>query len=101
MSDGWVKTERGWRKSYGIQRSPSAARSDLPMPRVISDTMDPTEHVDGRFYDSKSAFRAVTKANGLVEVGNDNIHRKPPEKPKGDPRARREAVQKAVSQVIT
>jgi len=46
-------------------------RSDLPCPMLVSDTMDAAEHVDGRFYESKSAFRKVTKQRGLVEVGND------------------------------
>jgi len=48
-------------------------RSDLPMPHVISDQMPPVEQVDGRFYDSKSAFRAVGRANGLVEVGTEKL----------------------------
>jgi hypothetical protein len=47
------------------------ARSRLPLPYVISDTMEPTEQVDGKFYTSKQQFRAVGKALGLVEVGND------------------------------
>lgn len=47
------------------------ARSDLPLPYVISDTMPETEQVDGRFYTSKRAFRAVGRALGLVEVGNE------------------------------
>ena len=50
-----------------------ALRSELPVPYVISDTMDPVEQVDGRFYSSKSAFRAVGKAHGLIEVGNEKI----------------------------
>jgi hypothetical protein len=45
------------------------ARSDLPLPYVISDTMPPTEQVDGKFYTSKAAFRAVGRALGLTEVG--------------------------------
>ena len=52
-------------------------RGDLPLPYVISDTMDPVEQVDGKYYTSKSAFRAVGKANGLIEVGNEKV------KPKG------------------
>jgi hypothetical protein len=52
-------------------------RSDLPCPMLVSDSMDAAEHVDGRFYDSKSAFRAVTKANGLTEVGNEKLNHKP------------------------
>lgn len=39
---------------------------------VISDIMDHTRHMcDGRYYDSKSQFRAVTKAHGCIEVGNE------------------------------
>jgi len=51
----------------------STPRSDLPMPMVISDTMDPVEQVDGRFYTSKRAFRAVGRALGLTEVGNEKV----------------------------
>jgi hypothetical protein len=46
---------------------------NMPLPFVISDTMEPTEQVDGRFYESKSAFRAVGRANGLVEVGTEKL----------------------------
>lgn len=52
------------------------ARSEHPVPYVISDTMPPTEQVDGRFYTSKAAFRAVGKANGLTEVGTEKIKRR-------------------------
>jgi hypothetical protein len=47
------------------------ARSELPCPHVISDEMPAVEQVDGRFYTSKSRFRAVGRANGLTEVGNE------------------------------
>lgn len=46
----------------------------VPAPRVhiISDAMAPLQHMgDGRTYDSKSAFRAATRAAGCVELGND------------------------------
>jgi hypothetical protein len=46
----------------------------VPAPRVhiIGDHMDATKHMaDGRTYDSKSAFRAATRAAGCVELGND------------------------------
>ena len=52
------------------------ARSALPMPMVISDTMEPTEQVDGRFYTSKRAFRATGRALGLIEVGNERLPKK-------------------------
>ena len=66
-----VEVEPGkWR----VKRPPlTPARSNLPLPNVISDHMEPTEQVDGRFYTSKSAFRAVGKANGLVEIGNEKL----------------------------
>lgn len=37
---------------------------------------------DGKHYDSKSRFRAETRAHGMVEVGDQNPIAKPPEKPK-------------------
>jgi hypothetical protein len=99
MNDGWEKTERGWRKVYSPAPSPVAA-SDFPCPRVITDTMPETAHVDGKHYTSKSAYRAVTKAHGYVEVGNDPARLRKPEKPKSDPKKRREAVQKAIAQTL-
>lgn len=60
--------------------------------------MDLTEHIDGRYYDSKSQFRAVTKAHGCIEVGNDPARLNPISRPKADPKARRDAVRRAVAQ---
>jgi len=82
-----------------VKPSTPPARSDLPCPMIISDIMDPTEQVDGRFYTSKSAFRRVGRQLGLIEVGN--------EKPKARTRAsaqdkvkkaRRETIGKAIAQ---
>lgn len=43
-----------------------------PAPNVITDTMPHTLNMaDGRHYDSKSRFRAATRARGLEEVGTD------------------------------
>lgn len=70
------------------RRTTEPARSDLPRPYVISDTMEPTEHVDGKFYTSKAAFRAVGRAHGLVEIGNER------QKPKQRASARREEKEK-------
>ena len=59
---------------YRVKRTPqNFARSGLPRPYVISDTMDPVEQVDGKFYTSKREFRAVGRANGLIEVGNEKF----------------------------
>ena len=54
-----------------VREQTAPARSTLPMPYVISDVMEPTEQVDGRFYTSKREFRAVGRALGLTEVGNE------------------------------
>jgi len=64
-----IEVEPGkWR----VKRPPrEIARSDLPLPNVISDIMEPTEQVDGRFYTSKSQFRKVGRSLGLIEVGNE------------------------------
>ena len=60
--------------------------SDLPCPQIISDIMPPTEQVDGRFYESKSAFRAVGRANGLIEVGNEKLP--PKQRASADPQVK-------------
>jgi hypothetical protein len=48
-------------------------RGELPLPYVISDTMEPTEQVDGKFYTSKRQFRAVGRSHGLTEVGTEKF----------------------------
>ena len=68
-----------YRENYGLIKwapiTPNAPQERIPnvAPYVISDTMPAAEHVDGRFYESKAAFRAVTRAHGLTEVGNEKI----------------------------
>lgn len=76
------------------------ARSNLPLPYVISDAMPAIEHVDGRFYESKAAYRAVTRAHGLTEMGNDKP--KPKTRSSDDPgfrRKRQEVLKTAVEKV--
>lgn len=98
----WEQLAEGrWRWNGGRIR-PEPARSDLPMPHVISDIMDPVEQVDGKFYTSKAAFRAVGRAHGLTEVGNDPARlRKKTSRSTDDPttkRARKNAIGTAISQ---
>lgn len=95
--NGWEKTDRGWRKSYTPEPDP-VARSHLACPRVIGDGMGPTEHVDGKFYESKSAFRAVTKAHGYIEVGNDPARLRPKEKPVRDTKKFDDTLRRAIAQ---
>src|SRR4030088_1193280 len=50
------------------------ARSDLPRPTVISDSLDGLQSmVSGERFDSKSDLRRHYKANGVIEVGNETI----------------------------
>ena len=93
--DGWFRNERGnLCKRYGPEPTPGPV-SSFPCPRVIGDTMEPTQHVDGRHYTSKSQYRAVTKAHGMIEVGNDPARFRPNKPPKPDRKAIKEAVQRA------
>jgi hypothetical protein len=81
-----------------VKPSTAPARSSLPCPMVISDAMEPTEQVDGRFYTSKREFRAVGRALGLVEVGNDKIP--PKQRASTDAafkRGRRQAIERAAA----
>ncbi len=48
------------------------ARSHLPTPYVVSDTLpDLIGHHDGKRYDSKSSLRRSYKQAGVMELGND------------------------------
>jgi hypothetical protein len=84
------------REVYDWQKN----KSSLPVPFVISDIMDPVEQVDGRFYTSKRAFRAVGKALGLTEVGNEKPKpRVRPSQSRAATEARRASLRKAIEQV--
>jgi hypothetical protein len=96
----WEQIAEGrWRWQSSFQ-PPPPKRSDLPLPYVISDEMPPTEQVDGKFYDSKSRFRAVGRSLGLVEVGNEKL--KPRTKKwsqlPGEQEKRVNSVRKAIAQ---
>ena len=67
-------------------------------PAVISDAMPPLKHMaTGRILDSKSAFRADTRASGTIEVGNDPAGYRPPPKP--EPKGVRDDVQRAIAEL--
>jgi hypothetical protein len=85
---------------YRVKRTPqNFARSELPLPYVISDIMPPTEQVDGKFYTSKRQFRAVGRSLGLTEVGTEQF--KPKQRSTNDPQTKKqrtEAIGKAISE---
>lgn len=74
---------------------PPVARADMPCPMLIGDSMQAAEHVDGKFYESKSAYRRVTKANGLIEVGNDPARFRQPKRPN-----REKAIEDSIDRAI-
>jgi hypothetical protein len=84
----------------GPNRWSTRPPGEEPRPRgpyIISDTMEPTEQVDGNFYTSKSKFRAVGRALGLTEVGNE----KPKPKVRStDQRAHKEARQRDIKTAL-
>jgi hypothetical protein len=77
---------------------PPVARADMPCPMLISDSMNAAEHVDGKFYTSKSEYRRVTKANGLIEVGNDTSRFKKPGRANND-KAIEQSIDRAIARV--
>jgi hypothetical protein len=96
----WVyRNGRLVEKGGPLDIRPQVARSGLPAPMLISDTMDPVQHpCTGEYFASKRAFRQTTRANGCVEVGNDPIRMKPFKRPKSDRKAIRQSIDKAVAQ---
>jgi hypothetical protein len=81
MRYAWVDNGHGRQTYRRIDKEAPQSRSHLPVPGIISDTMDEVEHpCDGKHYSSKSAFRRVTRANGCIEVGNDAQRFKSPKR---------------------
>lgn len=78
-----------------IPSAPAGRSTSIPVPMFISDTMDATEHLDGKFYTSKSRFREVTKAHDCVEIGNDPARLRRPTMVKPDRAKNREALKQA------
>jgi len=74
---------------------------NMPLPFVISDTMDPLEQVDGKFYTSKREYRAVGRAHGLTEVGNEKpkLRTTRPSQTREEKDRRRASLKKAVERV--
>jgi hypothetical protein len=81
-----LANENGMVESHFAGAPPQAGRRFGKGPSVISDTMEPLKHMGtGRVLDSKSKFRADTRASGCVEVGNDPaaLRARPTPEPEG------------------
>lgn len=67
--------------------------------RFSSDTMPETRHmINGKYYTSKSKYRAETKAHGCVEVGNETATMLKPKKyiPTTSRRETREQIKQSI-----
>ena len=97
-SGQWVDEEEyAFRRAMNTQIS---ARSDLPGPMIITDTMAPVQsQLDGKIYDSKTALRATYRAAGVVEVGNDSSVLQP--KPFKRPKPKREEIKASVNKAFS
>lgn len=80
-----------------IAGDPPKARSALPGPMVISDSIEVRSMVDGRVYDSKSRLRRSYREGSYIEVGNEE--QKPVAPPKPDRKAVRDSVRRAAARV--
>lgn len=78
-----------------VERKVSLRESKKWVTGAISDTMEPIKHMGtGRVIDSKSKFRADTKASGCVEIGNETPKaRQPIQLDRGQ---RREAIRQSL-----
>lgn len=95
-----VSAEEYYTKKYYEKAHLQMTKGNQPVTmNFISDTMDATRHMaDGKYYTSKAAFRAATKAAGCIEIGNETKYLQKPRKPvKLDRRKRREDIKKAIS----
>ncbi len=84
-------------EEYHARKMAGVAASKLPFPMVISDQIEIQNQVDGKIYTSKAALRQSYRANGYVEVGNEELKVKRTVKP--DRKAIKDSVRRAAARV--
>ena len=68
---GWHDLDLPWPDNCRPERN--LVRGDLPTPRLVRDGLDDVWNpVNGKVYDSKSAYYAAVKAAGCEIAGNDS-----------------------------
>ena len=68
---GWHDLDRPWPDNCRPERN--LARADLPTPRLIRDGLeDVWNPVNGKIYDSKSAYYRAVREAGCEIAGNDS-----------------------------
>ena len=95
----WMTDPETGRQVYRRVRAPNTKRSHLPTPHIASDSIEVRSMVDGQIYTSKSALRASYRANGYIEVGNEDVTKHIKPQPRTDRKAIRETAARALSQV--
>ena len=65
-------------------------------PVVISDTIDLVNPIDGKRYDSRSAYDAVARRAGLVEVGSEDLAKHTAKRPELSQRERADHIRRAM-----
>jgi len=74
MTYAWIDCGNG-RSVYRKVREDTRQRSHLPAPRIRPDGMNTTWNpVDGKQYESKSAYEQAVKAANCEIVGDDKGH---------------------------
>lgn len=101
---GWIDAGNGRQVYRRLIPHDDRARSDLPCPMLMIDSMEPTRSMaDGQVYTSKSALRATYRASGnpqgkeYIEVGNEQ---KPREAKNGNVRRDPAKVKDTIAQAI-
>lgn len=93
----WFDLGNG-RKVYRTIPEPAPARSSLPFPMLMLDTMPETQSMlDGKYYTSKSELRKTYRDAGMIELGNDEM--KPFTRPERDRAGDRAAIERAIADV--
>lgn len=86
MRERFCRNCRGWHRDGEWPRACYEALyarpepANLPLPFIRRDNMNALWHpANGKEYDSRSDYDAVTKEHGLMEIGNESLdHIKPP-----------------------
>lgn len=93
----WFDLGNG-RKVYRTIPEPAPARSSLPFPMLMLDTMPETQSMlDGKYYTSKSELRKTYRDAGMIELGNEPM--KEFQRPERDRAGDRAAIERAIDEV--
>ncbi|WP_106797291.1 hypothetical protein [Rhizobium sp. H4] len=100
MRERYCRVCGGWHQldtwPHNCLPAQNLARSDLPAPHFVSDSIDIRSMHDGRRYTSKAKLRAEYRSAGVEEIGNEKPQ--PIEKPKADRKAIRNELRRVYAE---